>query len=174
MFSNPEKIIIQFGISPGLHVADFGAGAGYYSLLLAAKVGESGKVFAIDVHKDMVRRLAREAVSKGLPNLESTWGDLEKEAGSGLTEHSVDAVIVANSLFAIEDKKALVKEIKRVLRKKGRVLLVEWSDSFAGMGPHQNHVISADDAKQLFTDCGFTFDREIDAGEHHYGLVFRN
>jgi ubiquinone/menaquinone biosynthesis C-methylase UbiE len=173
MFSNPEKILIQFGVSRGLHVADFGAGSGYYAMLLADKVGDSGRVYAIDAHKDMVRRLARQAVDKGMPQLEAAWGDLEKDSGSGLPDASVDAVVIANTLFAVEDKKAFAKEVVRVLRKKGRVLLVEWSDSFAGMGPHQDHVVNADDAKKIFADAGLVFDHDIEAGEHHYGLVFR-
>jgi ubiquinone/menaquinone biosynthesis C-methylase UbiE len=173
MFSNPEKILLQFGISNGTEVADFGAGSGFYSFLLANKVGETGKVFSIDVHKDMVKRLAREAQNRNLPNLEASWGDLEHENGSGLQAESVDSVIVANTLFSIENKKAFALESKRVLRKKGRVLLVEWADSFAGMGPHRDHVISMDDAKKIFEDAGFHFENEIEAGEHHYGLIFR-
>ncbi len=173
MFSNPEKILMQFGVSKGLHVADFGAGSGYYARLLAEKVGDGGRVFAVDVHKDMVRRLARLAVDEGMPQLESSWGDLEKEGGSGLQKESVDAVIIANTLFAVEDKKAFAKECERVLRKKGRVLLVEWTDSFAGMGPHSDYVIKAEDAKEIFVAVGLALDHEIEAGEHHYGLVFR-
>jgi hypothetical protein len=61
----------------------------------------------------------------------------------------------------------------RILKKKGRVLLVEWADSFAGMGPHRDHVVKQDDAKKIFIDAGFAYERDVKAGEHHYGLVFR-
>ncbi len=171
MFSNPEKILIQFGVSKGTSVADFGAGTGFYAKLLAEKVGETGKVYAIDVHKDMVRKLGREA--EGIANLEAVWGDLEHEGGSGLPDDSIDVVVIANTLFSLENKEAVAKEAKRVLRKKGRVLLVEWADSFAGLGPHSDHVVTEEKATKIFTDAGFVLDHEIEAGEHHYGLVFR-
>lgn len=174
MFSNPEKILVQLGLSEGMAVADFGAGAGYYAMLLAQKVGESGKVYAIDVHKDMVARLGRLAKEEGLSNLEVTWGDLESESGSQLQDASVDVVVIANTLFAVENKKALAIEAKRIVRKKGRILLVEWSDSFAGIGPHRDHVVPKEEAKKIFEEAHLTLDRELDeAGDHHYALVFR-
>ncbi len=175
MFSNPEKILIQFGVSPDSVVADFGTGSGFYAFLLSNKVGTKGKVFAVDVSKDMVRKISREVERRHINNLEVIWGDLESKSGSGLKPKSVDSVIVANTLFTISHKKIFVAEIKRVLRKKGRVLLVEWADSFAGMGPHRDHIIDREDAKKLFEDEGLVFDRYIeDAGEHHYGMVFRS
>jgi len=173
MFSNPEKILIQFGISNSTSVADFGAGNGFYAKLLSVKVGDTGKVYAIDVHKDMVQKLSRSAAELGLKNLEATWGDLETESGSGLQAESVDVVVIANTLFTVENKKAMAVEARRILHKKGRVLLVEWADSFAGMGPHRDHVVSKDEAKKIFEGVGLLFDSEIEAGEHHYGIVFR-
>lgn len=175
MFSNPEKILIQFGVSNGSVIADFGTGSGFYAFLLSNKVGNSGKVYAIDVSKNMVRKISREIERQHINNLEVIWGDLESKSGSGLKAKSVDVVVVANTLFTISHKKIFVAEIKRVLRNKGRVLLVEWSDSFAGMGPHRDHIIEKEDARKLFEDEGLVFDRYIeDAGEHHYGMVFRS
>ncbi len=173
MFSNPEKNLIQFGISDGMQVADFGAGNGYYAFLLARKVGETGKVYCIDIQSDLLQKVSKEAEGEGLSNIEIVSGNIEKEKGSTLKEESVDVVLIANTFFQIEDREAVLKEAFRILRPKGRVLLIEWADSFAGMGPHKDHVVLKETAEKLFRDSGFTKDSEIDAGEHHYGLVFR-
>lgn len=173
MFSNPEKILVQFGISPGMHVADFGAGNGYYVRLLSELVGKEGKVIAIDVHKDMVRKVAKAANDQNLNNVEVIWGDLEQDSGSALPDASQDVVVMANMLFMLEDKKAVLREAMRILRPNGRVLLVEWADSYAGIGPHRDHVVTKEDAATAFKESGFEFDKEIEAGEHHYGMVFR-
>lgn len=173
MFSNPEKILIQFGVSPGLYVADFGAGNGYYVRLLSELVGDTGKVYAIDVHRDMVRKIAKSASDQGLDNVEAIWSDLEKEHGSTLPDASVDVVVIANTLFSLEDKKSVLSEAFRVLRRKGRILLVEWADSYAGIGPHRDHVVAKSEAEKMFRDAGFEFDKDIEAGEHHYGMVWR-
>jgi|SRR3989344_837194 len=173
MFSNPEKILIQFGLAESLHVADFGAGAGYYAMLISEKVGKTGKVYAIDIRKELLERLANMAEKEGRDNIEIICGNVEKEGDTSLPDASVDAVVIANTLFAMEDRAGAAKEAKRILKKKGRVLLVEWADSFAGMGPHRDHVVKKEEAEKIFTDAGFSFERELEAGDHHYGLVFR-
>ncbi|MDB5204600.1 MAG: type 11 methyltransferase [Candidatus Taylorbacteria bacterium] len=173
MFSNPEKNLIQFGISVGMQIADFGSGNGYYAFLLARKVGETGRVYCIDVQSDMLQKIAKEAETENIQNIEIITSDIEKEKGSTLTKDSVDVVLIANTLFQNDDKHAVAKEALRILRVKGRVLVIEWADSFAGMGPHKDHLVKKEDALKIFTDAGLVLDHEIDAGEHHYGLVFR-
>ena len=173
MFSNPEKVLIQFGLSERMTVADFGAGIGFYAMRAAEKVGSDGKVYAIDIQKDLLSRLANEAEKAGLDNIETIYGDVEKQGNTSLADLSVDAVIIANTLFGMADKAGAAKEALRILKSKGRVLLVEWADSFAGIGPHRDHVVKKPIAKKIFTDVGFTFERFIESGEHHYGLVFR-
>lgn len=156
-----------------MSVADFGAGNGYYALLLAEKVGNTGKVYCIDIQADMIQKLQREAESKGLHNIEVITNNIEKEKGSTLPKDSEDVVLIANTFFMIDHKDLVAAEAYRILRPKGRLLFIEWSDSYAGMGPHKDHVVKREDAEKIFKEAGFALERQIDAGEHHYGLVFR-
>jgi ubiquinone/menaquinone biosynthesis C-methylase UbiE len=172
MFSDPIKNIEQFDINPGDSVADFGSGSGHYSLALAKTVGETGMVYAIDIQKDLLSKIKNEAVRRGLLNIEVVWGDLEKVSGSRLKDGAVKAVVVSNLMFQISDKLALAKEAFRVLEPKGKLLLVDWSDSFGGIGPHRDMVFSEDNAKNIFSEAGFIFQKNISAGKHHYGLIF--
>lgn len=172
MFSDPEKNIGELGLMPGMHVADIGAGSGFYSLAVARAVGSRGKVYAIDVQKDLLSKLKNEAKQQGLHNLEVIWGNAEKQGGTGLREGSVDAVVVTNLLFQITDKESLVKEVKRILKPKGRMLLVDWQGSFDGMGPQPEHVVLPDVMKELFEKQGFLFERRMGAGAQHYGFIF--
>jgi hypothetical protein len=52
------------------------------------------------------------------------------------------------------------------------VLVVDWSDSFGGMGPQQDDIIVQSKVREMFTEKNFKFDADFDAGEHHYGLIF--
>jgi ubiquinone/menaquinone biosynthesis C-methylase UbiE len=61
MFSNPEKNIVQLGVSEGMTIADFGAGNGFYAFLMAKKVGDNGKIYCVDIQKDMLHKLSEEA-----------------------------------------------------------------------------------------------------------------
>jgi ubiquinone/menaquinone biosynthesis C-methylase UbiE len=173
MFSDPEKNIGQFSLGKGDHVADFGAGAGFYSFAAAEAVSSDGKVYSIDVQKDLLQRLKKEANIRHLTNIEILWADIEHYGGTKLRESSMDAVIAANVLFQIKEKNKTCLEINRILKKGGRVLLVDWSSSFGGMGPQQEDVFLPEKAKEIFTQNGFEFEREISAGAQHFGLIFR-
>ena len=172
-FSDPQKNINQFALGEGWHVADFGAGGGAYTLEAALAVGGDGKVYAIDVQEGKLLRIKNEARSRGLSNVEIIRGNLEKSGGSGLGDESMDAVIVSNILFQIDEKQTFAAEVNRILRIGGRVLVVDWTDSFEGLGPDASNVVSEESAKEIFTSAQFKYEKDIDAGEHHYGIVFK-
>ncbi len=172
-FTDPTHVLSQFGLSEGACVADFGAGSGAYTLAASALVGASGRVYAVDVQKDLLTRIKNAARESGARNVEVVWGDVEKPGGTKLGEKTLDAVIVSNLLFQLEDREGFLAEVLRVLKPRGRVLVVDWSDSFGNMGPRPQEVVLKSTARALFESRGFTLEREIDAGEHHYGLVMR-
>lgn len=174
MFADPEHIVGQFGLTEGMQVADLGAGAGYYSIAAAKRVGTSGRVYAVEIQQELMERTAREAKSAGSSAIEIIWGNIEMSGGTKIADGTLDAVIVANVLFQIADKETFIAEIKRILKLGGRALVVDWAGSFAGMGPQPSDVISKDDARTLFKRYGFAFEREIDAGAHHYGFIVTN
>jgi len=173
MFSDPENNIKQFGLTPGMQVADFGSGSGFYSMAAAKAVAPSGKVFSVDIQKDLLEKLKNGARQNHLNNIDVVWGDLEHLGGTKLRESSLDAVIACNLFFQIENKDSLCLEIKRVLRLNARVLVVDWAGSFGGIGPQEKDVIPKMQMTALFQEHGFVLDREISAGAEHYGLVFR-
>lgn len=173
MFSDPVKIIEQCGIQAGMEIADFGSGSGHYSLTAAKALMSTGRIYSIDVNKDLLTKLKNHASREGMYNVEVIWGDLEKPKGTKLRDASVDLVFLSNILFQLEDKEIVIKEAKRVLKPNGRVLVVDWSDSFGGIGPTRQMVIKKDKAKMMFESEGFHLDRDINAGSHHYGFIFK-
>jgi ubiquinone/menaquinone biosynthesis C-methylase UbiE len=172
MFTNPEQNILHLGLTEGMRVADFGAGTGFYTKACSRKVGYTGKVYAIEVQKDLVKKLESEIKSWGLSNVECIWGDIERRGGTKISDHSMDVVVISNVLFQAEDKSGLIDEAGRILKKKGRVLLIDWIDSFGGMGPNIEQIMSESMAKELFSKKGFKFQESIIASPHHYGIIF--
>lgn len=172
MFSQPEKNIEQFSVDPGMKVADFGSGAGFYSLALAKAVGKTGKVFAIDVQQELLTKLKNEAFKNNIDNIEIIWGDIDEPGGSKLLDQTVDRVLVANTLFQTDDKDTVASEAYRVLKNKGTVLLIDWTDSFGGLGPHKARIVTPEQGRTIFEKAGFSYLREIRAGDHHYGMIF--
>lgn len=173
-FANPQKNIKELGLSAGMSVADIGCGTGHYVFESARLVGEEGEVFAVDIQKDLLDRLATEAEEKGFKNVHVLWGDAENVGGTKLRQGAVNAVIVSNVLFQAESKSGLVHEIKRILKQGGKLLLVDWAESFAGLGPSPQQVVPENIARELFENNGFSLLKTFDAGAHHYGFVFKH
>jgi ubiquinone/menaquinone biosynthesis C-methylase UbiE len=170
-FSEPDAILRRLGLRKGDHVADLGSGAGHYSVSAARLVEPGGIVYAIDVQKDLLARLESHATEIGVNNIKTVWGDLEKEKGSRLRDGSIDVAIIANVLFQIDNKGAIIQEARRLLKEEGKVLFVDWKDSFGGMGPRPGHIVPEEVVRELFTEIGFSSFETIDAGAHHYGFI---
>ncbi|GMQ95410.1 MAG: hypothetical protein BMS9Abin13_523 [Patescibacteria group bacterium] len=173
MFSDPEKNIEQFGLHDGMAVADLGAGTGAYTIAAAKKVRGGGRVYAVEVQKDFLSTIKEAASAAGVSNVEFIWGDIERPGKTKIGDGMVDAVIASNVLFQVEDKKGFIGEIKRILKSGGKVLVIDWQDSFGGLGPVREHLVHANEARGLFENSGFTFAESISAGEHHWGFVMK-
>ncbi len=173
MFAKPDTILSGFGVESGWHVADLGSGAGHYTLLLSELVGPSGRVYAIDVQPELLKKVKDLGDKNRRENIDVIRGDIEEIGGTHLKDASLDAVVASNVFFQIEEKGKFIAEIRRILKPRGRLLLADWSDSFNHMGPHPDAVIPEDKAEKLFEQKGFKVERKIAAGEHHYAIVFR-
>ncbi len=173
MFSSPEQNILKLGLTEGMRVADFGAGTGFYSKACSSRVGMTGKIFAIEVQKDLVKKLETELRNWGISNVECIWGDIERKGGTKLSDGSIDAVIISNVLSLAEDRIGLIDEARRILKRGGKVLLIDWTYSFSIDGPKAENLIDEDKAKELFEKRGFVLDERISAGANHYGIIFK-
>jgi len=172
-FVEPGVVSTHFHLNAGDTVADFGAGSGYFMEVLAVLVGKEGVVYACEIQKELSIKLGETARSKGLSQVRPMWGDVEDVGGSKIPDGELDAAIVVNTFFQFEDKATALKEILRTLRNGGKLFIVDWSESFGGLGPQPGHVVSEADAKALAEQEGFVFDTSFDAGDHHYGLALR-
>lgn len=169
MFSDPVSNIAKLGVNDGMKVVDLGAGSGFYAMEAARKAGSSGRVYAVDVQKDLLDRIRSVAAINGLRNIEVVWGNAEKIGGTKLREGLADRVIASNILFQIEKPDEFVLEIKRLLKPGGKVLVVDWSEA-SSFSPKD--FIPVAKAQMLFEKAGFKIEQSFNAGEHHYGMVF--
>jgi len=170
-FADPKRNIEQCMLEPGMEVADFGAGAGYLAVEAAEVVGQKGKVYVIDIQRELLTKVTHLAKKHHLDTLVYIHADLEKPRGSTLPDSSVDVVIMSNILFQVADKRALCVEAHRILREHGRLLCVDWRESFGGVGPQSEHVFHEEDARALVAEVGFNEMGDIDAGAYHYGFI---
>lgn len=169
MFTSPIKNLKALGLRENDIVADLGAGTGFYSIPAGHIVGK-GKVYAVEIAKDFLVTIKNKVKDARLTNVEIIWGNIEKIGGTKIGDGVVDAVIASNILFQVEDKGSFILETKRILKSKGQVLLIDWSESLI-MGAKV--VVPKNKAREMFEKKGFIFDRDINTGEHHYGMILR-
>lgn len=170
-FADPEKNISQFSLQPGMVAADFGTGDGAYAVGMSKRVMPGGKVYAIDVQKELLIRLKNSCQQKHITNVDFIWGDVENIGGTKIADNTVDLVLISNILFQIKGGFTLATEAKRILKPGGRVAVIDWTDSFGGMGPQPADVVNEDDARKIFEQTGLIYDRSFVAGDHHYGII---
>src|SRR4030042_3646299 len=168
-FLNPEEILKQLDLKSEMTAADFGSGSGGWAIPLA-KILKEGQVFAIDVLEEPLSALRGKAGISNISNIEAIRADLEIDNSSGLKDNSLDLILITNLLFQVEEKEKILEEAKRTLKKDGKILVVDWKES-STLGPKEGK-ISAEEIKKIAKDLGLKLDREIPAGDYHYGLVF--
>lgn len=156
-----------------MHVADLGAGSGFFARAAARLVGEQGLVWAVDLNRELLPRIQNLALGEGLRNVEVMCGDLEKEQGTHLPEGSIDFVILTNVLFAIDNKYTLLQEVRRILRPGGRVLVADWSGTHGGLGPQATAVVERAAARDMCAAAGLSHERDVPAGAYHWGFIVR-
>lgn len=169
-FSNPARNVEQFGLKPGDHVADLGAGAGHHSFELSKAVDVTGRVYAVDLQKDLLKNLISQARMARRANIVPIVADIEK--GTGLKDASMDAVLIANVLFQVDDMFAFLKEALRILKPDGTSLIIDWEKPLPGTGNHR-HIVAKDHLRETAEEVGFVFSSTIDAGKYHYGIIFK-
>lgn len=174
MFSTPSICLSQFNIEPGMVVADLGCGIGAYTIELATRVGSLGKVFAVDVQKTLVDTLASTCKEKKLTHVSVLWDDMDDANGIALQDSSIDRIVVANTLFQLDDIQKFATEVKRILKPKGMALIVDWAESFGGIGPAPQHIVTQSRAQEIFEKAGLFTLKSISAGDHHYGFVVQS
>jgi len=104
----------------GETVLDLGSGAGFDAFLAAREVGDGGRVIGIDMTPEMLERARRNAVDGGYRNVEFREGRIEELP---VQDGSVDLVISNCVINLVPDKRAVYREVARVLRPGGRVVV---------------------------------------------------
>ena len=111
----PRKVLEEVGIKPGLRVLDYGCGPGGYVADAAERVGESGTVYALDIHPLAIQRVQDVARKRQLTNVETICSDCE----TGLPDNCVDIVLLYDIFHMLNDPQAILAELHRVLKPDG-------------------------------------------------------
>jgi predicted methyltransferase len=114
-------ILRELGAVPGAHIADLGAGSGFFTTRIAKAVGPDGRVYAVDVNPVSLREL-KEALGPDRTNVDVIRGD---ENDPHLPEGRLDGALVVNAYHEFAEYSAMLRHIRTALKPGGRLVLVE-------------------------------------------------
>ena len=118
-----DLLLPELALTPGMVVADIGAGTGYFSRRVAQRVGAAGKVYAVDVQPEMVSMLTELAKRPGLGTIVPVLG---KPSEVSLPAASVDVAIMVDVYHELAFPREVLASIVRALKPGGRVVFVEY------------------------------------------------
>jgi len=163
---DPEMILRQIGVKPGGAVADIGCGPGYFTLPMSQRVGPMGRVFAVDVQVEMLQLLAQRLGA--LSNVDLIHSAEDKIP---LADGIVDLALMVNIFHELEGD-ATLKEVRRILRPNGELVIIDWQKKEMEIGPPFEERYRAHEVESVIASMGFGKRGVIMAGPYHYGLVF--
>ncbi|QTD57696.1 class I SAM-dependent methyltransferase [Parasphingorhabdus cellanae] len=139
-----EEIMKAAGLAPGMTVADIGAGEGYYTVRLADKVGEEGRVLAQDIDEEVIKRLADRVSRDELDNVSIKLGAPDDPR---LPEDSFDRIFLVHMYHEVREPYAFLSRLRPSIRRDqdggtydgGEVIVVDVDRPFVqhGIPPKQ-------------------------------------
>lgn len=117
-----QTVMDLAAVTPGLSVADIGAGEGYYTVRLAERVGKSGRVLAQDIDGDALRRLGLRVERDHLDNVSIKPGATDDPR---LPERSFDRVFMVHMYHEVTEPYAFAWRVWPSLKPGGRVIVVD-------------------------------------------------
>jgi ubiquinone/menaquinone biosynthesis C-methylase UbiE len=167
-WQQPQKVIAALKIQPGASVADLGSGGGYFTFRLAEAVGPSGKVYAVDIDRDMVDLIAERATKEGRSNVEVI---LARPEDPSLPKAGVDLIFTSNTYHHIEDRVAYFANLRKYLRRNGRVAIIEF-DRRGWLEGLLRHYTPSEFIKREMEQAGYTLQQEFDFLNRQSFLIF--
>jgi ubiquinone/menaquinone biosynthesis C-methylase UbiE len=168
-WQRPDRIMDELGIGERSVVADLGAGGGWFTVHLAARVGPNGRVYAEDIQPEMLQAITRRVKRLGFGNVEPRLGTA---VDPRLPKGSLDAALIVDSYNEIEQPLTLLRNLATSLKPNGRIGIVEFKKDGGGPGPAMEERIDPERVVNDASRAGLTLQSRGDFLRYQYLLIF--
>ena len=165
-----DLLMTALALTPGMVVADIGAGTGYLSRRMARVVAPGGKVLAVDVQPEMVAMLKELARSSGQANIEPLLGT---ETDVRLPAASVDLAIMVDVYHELSRPYEVLASVVRALKPGGRVVFVEYRAEDPAVPIKALHKMSEAQVKREAAAHPLVWERTVNTLPWQHLVVFR-
>lgn len=146
VWQKPDQIMDALHVAEGSKVADIGAGAGWFTIRLARRVGPNGIVYSEDVQRLMLEAIRRRVNREGLKNVEPRLGS---GSDPNLPPRALDAVLMGDVYqeVDVDERVPLLRNLARALKPKGLIGIVNWKPGRGGPGPQEDGRVARESAE---------------------------
>ena len=134
LWQKPEQIMDAVHVAEGSTVADIGAGAGWFTIRLAQRVGPNGLVYAQDVQSLMLEAIKRRVQREGLQNVQTRQA---RGNDPNLPSKALDAILIVDAYQEVENRVVYLRNLAKALKPTGRIGIVNWKPGRGGPGPDE-------------------------------------
>lgn len=121
--SKPKEIIKALNIKSDMVIADLGAGGGYFTLRFAKKLDQRGRVYAIDVNKDFLGFIKKEAQKQNIQNVTTVL--VEKDGGN-LPKSEFDLIFSRSVYHHLKNRSEYFENLSKNLKPEGRIAIIDY------------------------------------------------
>lgn len=150
-WQRPEDVMALLEIEEGMTVADLGTGTGYFVPHLAAAVGPTGKVLALDVEESMIEYVQNQVLEQDMEQVEARVVPYDDP---GLSDGSVDRVLTVNTWHHINDRETYARKLATGLAPGGAVAVVDYTRD-SDHGPPRDHKLAPQQVVRELEAGGF-------------------
>jgi len=123
MWQQPQRVMNAIGVKPGMVIGDLGAGEGYFTLRLAERVGEGGRVYANEIDREYLALIKVRCEEAGLGNVTTVLGT---EEAPGFPPGELDMILMVNVYHFLEDPITYLQHTKKGLKPGGELIIIQW------------------------------------------------
>ena len=165
----PDKALDALGPLAGLTIADVGAGSGYFTVRLAARVGAKGRVYANDLQPEMLKMLAARLARDDVRNVTLIQGAVDHPK---LPPASIDLVLMVDVYHEFSEPQKMLRGLREALKPAGRLVLLEYRKEDPEVPIRFEHKMSIAEAKLEVEAEGFTLTRTDSRLPRQHILIF--
>ncbi|MCL4309433.1 MAG: methyltransferase domain-containing protein [Actinomycetota bacterium] len=172
-FVDTEAVFRALELDQGTVLLDLASGAGNYSLAIAGSEGSGSVIHAFDLWEEGIAQLKQRVAEAGLTNITAAVADVTKTIPMG--DGSADVCLIATALHDLVQEQGgegVLREIARVLKPAGRLVIVEFVKADGPPGPPKHIRLSPEELDALVLPFGFARQRTAPAGDYFYLTVY--
>jgi arsenite methyltransferase len=165
----PEEVLKTLAIRQGETIADLGAGSGYFAFRFAKQVGDSGRVYAVDINSDMILFMNRKIRDLKLRNVSTV---LSAPDDPLLIDDSVNRFFICNTWHHVQNRPNYMVLIKKILKPGGQIIVLDYHKKELPVGPPPEMKMAREDVIKEMESGGFKLAQEHTLLPYQYFLVF--